>query len=261
MKKLVLVFAVSLCLTASLKAQVVINEVMYHSGDMIELKNLGSAPVDVSTWWTCSFPTYNQISSLTVVSGSTTIPAGGLLVLSGHDMIDNGELGLYTTNTFTSSAAIVDYIEWGSTPHQRSPVAVAAGVWITGQFIPNVPMGSSIEYDGSGDLVADYKVQSTPTFGAENSNVPSIGVEELAIDEYANIYPNPAQDVLTIEMVKTLADVSISIVDIQGRTIHAQALTQLTNSIDVSAMVKGTYFVLYLDTTNKVIGTQKFVKN
>ena len=47
----------------------------------------------------------------------------------------DGELGLYRSSSFNSPDAIVDYVEWGSSNHARSGVAVAAGIWVPGGFV------------------------------------------------------------------------------------------------------------------------------
>ena len=41
----------------------------------------------------------------------------------------DGEVGLYTAQSFGSSDAIISYVEWGASGHRRSGVAVEAGVW------------------------------------------------------------------------------------------------------------------------------------
>jgi hypothetical protein len=44
-------------------------------------------------------------------------------------------MGLYSANMFNSPDAIEDYVEWGTTGHARSSVAVAAGIWQEGGFV------------------------------------------------------------------------------------------------------------------------------
>ena len=106
------------------QAQIVINEVKENGS--VELKNLGSTTVDVSNYWLCDFPSYRRMNNLNVVSGDLNMPANSLLVIDDFNFIDSadGELGLYTTNSFSSSTALIDYIEWGSSGHLRSNVAI-----------------------------------------------------------------------------------------------------------------------------------------
>ncbi|NNK80047.1 MAG: hypothetical protein HKO93_01000, partial [Flavobacteriales bacterium] len=164
-----------LALTATLlhiQGQVVLNEVIYSPQQTVELKNVGSTTIEVGTLWLCSFPTYTQIQNMTVVSGTTTMAPGDILVVSGHGYAAaDDELGLYTANSFGNSANIIDYVEWGSTGHARSSVAVAAGIWTTGDFVDNVGGAASLEYDGEGDASSDWAVSVVSTEGQENSNV------------------------------------------------------------------------------------------
>ena len=80
-------------------------------------------------------------------TGATTsnFLAGATLVLdfSNANFIpdDLGELGLYTTNSFASSAAIVDYVSWNTTG-RRDNVADAAGLWETNQSISFDSLGA-----------------------------------------------------------------------------------------------------------------------
>jgi hypothetical protein len=73
------------------------------------------------------------------------------------------ELGLYLSADFANPAAIIDYVEWGSSGHTRSTVAVAALIWTSGDFVPSWNDCESLEYDGSGDSSGDWDGQDVPT--------------------------------------------------------------------------------------------------
>ncbi|WP_298897545.1 T9SS type A sorting domain-containing protein [uncultured Psychroserpens sp.] len=155
------------------QAQIVINEVKENGS--VELKNLGATTIDVSTYWLCDFPSYRQLNngSITVESGNLNMTPGAILEISGFNFIDSadGELGLYSTNSFGSSSAIVDYIQWGSGNHGRANVAVGAGVWsIATDFIPAFGESLSLQYDGTGDSPSDY-FEDTDTLGSDNNIV------------------------------------------------------------------------------------------
>ncbi len=155
------------------QAQIVINEVKENGS--VELKNLGATTIDVSTYWLCDFPSYRQLNngSITVESGNLNMTPGAILEISGFNFIDSvdGELGLYSTNSFGSSSAIVDYIQWGSGNHGRANVAVGAGVWSSAtDFIPAFGESLSLQYDGTGDSPSDY-FEDTDTLGSDNNIV------------------------------------------------------------------------------------------
>ena len=101
----------------------------------VELTNTGDQMVDVSSLWLCDFPAYDQLSTLNVVCGSLDMAPGSVTVVSGWNVdSSDGELGLYTSTSFGSSSAIIDYVEWGSPNHTRSSVAVNAGIWTAGDI-------------------------------------------------------------------------------------------------------------------------------
>ncbi len=76
---------------------------------------------------------------------------------------------------------------------------------------------------------------------------------------HALIYPNPAKDILYLELPKTLPHVNVSIYDIMGNVINDFNFTDISNqSIDISKYSNGIYFIkLKIDASQKVY---KFVK-
>ena len=150
---------------------VFINEVIFAEGGYVEFYNSGSATVNVSDYWLCLGPgQYEQLNSLNVVSGSLEIAAGELLVVqSGIISNTAGGLGLYRNNSFTSAEAIVDFVQYGSAGAARENVAVAAGIWEAGTYVPLTVPGNSIEFDGEGNAVNDW-TEAIPSFGQANKN-------------------------------------------------------------------------------------------
>ncbi len=152
----------------SLQAQVVINEIL--PTGTVELKNIGNETVDVSGYWLCDFPAYQQIQNSNITCGEMMLGAGEILAVDDFNTIapDDGEMGLYSTNSFGNASAMLDYVEWGASGHQRSSVAVAAGIWTAGDFVPAFTAGASLEYDGEGDASENWTEQSNPTICEEN---------------------------------------------------------------------------------------------
>ncbi|MEM8898448.1 MAG: hypothetical protein AAGC85_10105, partial [Bacteroidota bacterium] len=108
----------------------------------------------MSSYWLCSLAggaRYNQISNLTISSGNASAVApGGFVVIEGHVLNSQDELGLYATNSFSSSAAIRDYVQWGQTNTGRSSVAEAAGLWDGSVGADEITGSQSLQYDGDG---------------------------------------------------------------------------------------------------------------
>ena len=171
-------------------AQVVINEV-YPDGTF-ELKNNGASSVDITNYWMCDRPTYARVGTLTIASGDLDLAPGEIVVFEDWDFLnaEGDELALYETNAFGSSAAILDYVQWGFNPGDptREGVAVAAGIWTAGEFTAAITDGNSLQYDGEGDTAADYFV-SIPTIGEENFECV-VNAAEIIFDVAATGNPN-----------------------------------------------------------------------
>lgn len=101
----------------------------------IELENIGTTTVDISTWRLCSRPIYHDVVSanVTIVSGSPVLAPGDFIVLNWPSINNTGagEIGLYLpTGGFNDQLSIVDYVVYNGIPAQnRASVAVSAGVW------------------------------------------------------------------------------------------------------------------------------------
>ncbi len=150
-------------------SQIVINEIF--AGGTVELKNIGNSTVDVSNYWLCDFPSYQRISNLNLECGNTNLEAGGILTVNNFNVVDgaDGEMGLYTTNSFGSSTALIDYVEWGSSGHQRSSVAIAAGIWTLGDFVPAFSSTESLAYSGTGETAASWTASANTSICQENT--------------------------------------------------------------------------------------------
>jgi hypothetical protein len=110
--------------------------------DQVTLTNL-EAGTQPAGYWLCNFPNYQQIAQPIAFGETVVVTLPGGFLTAG-----DGEVGLYSTNSFGSSTAILDYMEYGSTGHTRSGVAVAGGVWTVGDFVP-LPQSGAMEWTGS----------------------------------------------------------------------------------------------------------------
>ncbi len=214
----------------------------------IEIFNGTDESIDLSTYWLCNFPAYQQLSALTVECGELNLLPGEYLVITGFDGFDavDAELGLYSTNSFANPAAVVDYLEWGSTGHQRSSVAVAAGVWTAGDFevapTPDESLQTTTDADGN-----EVWSRGTPS-PCEANDLTSSTSPRRSITT-ARVFPNPVGgNRLTVELaVETISDVEIAILDAQGRTVGGLLNTSLTGKgnveINLPDMPAGVYFL------------------
>lgn len=73
------------------------------------------------------------------------------------------------------------------------------------------------------------------------------------------VYPNPANDLITIEFEKpVLENVELTIEDISGRTILRKTNVKTNKiNINITTLAKGVYFVHF---KNNSVDTKKFIK-
>jgi hypothetical protein len=215
------------------------------STNSVTLKNFGDATAPVSTYWFCNFPNYAQVSGMTTVT--TLAPNEEVNIGSTINFaVADGEFGLYSTNAngFGSSAAMIDYMQWGTAGHQRESVAVGAGVWDAGTFVNVAP-----PYEYTGD-------------GTQNgvANWSTLGVNDFEEFSNLNLYPNPTNSILNIEIKNELSNGTVEVYDMLGKQIFKLTITSNNVSkIDVSNWNNGLYLVKI--SSDESIETKRFVKN
>jgi len=167
---------------------IVLNEVQYGSRDLVELYNNGDVAVDLSTYWLCLGPgTYAQIGDLTPESGDIELAPGQFLVLPYSMPDTEAGLGLYSMNQFANPEAIVDFVQYGASGSAREDVAVTAGIWTAGDFVPTVRLNSySIEFDGEGEASSDWAEEVNPSLGVANDVANATTVFNVTISNVIN---------------------------------------------------------------------------
>lgn len=138
--------------------------------------------------------------------------------------------------------------------------------------------GGWIDVHGAGAQRADPKTgdpASFPTgFGPQGDAIriynyvrlvrnagSTTGINQIENKSQLNIYPNPSQDFLTINLNKTIAaNAEITIYSFTGELVYAENIDFLDNvNINVSNIVKGIY-LLKIKINDDVL-TKKFIKN
>lgn len=103
-----------------------------------------------------------------------------------------------------------------------------------------------------------YEVQVTNSFGCiVNSNIITInvGVEEIALENQLNIYPNPVADVLNVQWKNTNESVNLSIRDLSGRLIISERAANGNAVLELSNLSSGNY-ILELQQTDGTLRRQ-----
>lgn len=83
----------------------------------------------------------------------------------------------------------------------------------------------------------------------------------LSVENYVfkdvKLYPNPAQDVVTIDLPANMENTSVKVYDFLGKQVLTQDATT-KNTIDVSAWQSGVYLIQLTNNNNSI--TKRFVK-
>jgi len=231
---------------------IVINEI--YGGNLIEIKNVGPNTIDVSSYVLCDFPSYEQL-------GNLVISCGGDLILEPQEIVTvefgissaDGEMGLYTSTQYTNPDAIVDYVEWGSSGHTRSSVAIAAGIWTAGDFVPAFDSSMSIEYDGTGNTSMDW-TEDAMTPCDENDTLVSEPGELFTF----TAFPNPTVDYIQIEsQLDFNVTAEYSVFNKLGNVLASGTVDEFqTSELDTSTLPNGTYYLTVTTKFFKIGATQ-----
>lgn len=194
---------------------VVLNEAFYlgdDSEDWVELKNTGKDTINVANWWLCSRLVYVRLATLPILDGDDFLldPGEILTVGAGMDLDDlSADLGLYVTNEFGESSAMVDFFQWGTTdPVGRSSVAAEKLAWreeamMIYDAVEVAAPGESVSFCGANSggallTLSEDLENGSSTRGAENGLLCSLlfadGFESGDVSAWTLAVPLPLRD-------------------------------------------------------------------
>lgn len=113
----------------------------------VALTNFTDQPASLGGLFLCQGAQCSELPKVEVSPGSTVQVAVGkgtgltqvvaTQVPIGELRPSDGEIALYASKDVKDSKAILAYLEWGSTPHELTNVAINAGLWIKGSYAPS----------------------------------------------------------------------------------------------------------------------------
>ncbi|MDI9342480.1 MAG: T9SS type A sorting domain-containing protein [Sediminibacterium sp.] len=207
------------------------------------------------------------ISTGTTNGGNATYAAilsstGAILATSNTITLVPGNYGTYTTYTFAAPVAVTPGTDYhiGLAQTQNS---------VTGYF----PVAS---YTASGLVTPPMTLFSAPLAGGSISQQPSslgflgftavlqgtcgtIGITEVNNSKPVTmaVYPNPASNNLTIEVANASENSTLDIFNTLGQKVISLKNVNEMNSVNVSALTSGVYFVTVNNGKQKA--TQKLI--
>ncbi len=135
------------------QAAFAITAVAFGDDGYVEIRNVGGAAGRFQDWFLCQRPAYQSVALeidlapgegvwVAVGDGTGLAPSDDIVVILpgnggfGRLQPEDGEIGLYRDSSFGNAGSILSYVEWGEAGHGRSSVAVDAGIWQDGGFVP-----------------------------------------------------------------------------------------------------------------------------
>jgi hypothetical protein len=135
---------------------------------------------------------------------------------------------------------------------------------ICGSFKSNATFGGAVgtlNYNG-GNSAKNFFIARHAS-GMYVNPVITTGIPEFQKNNISfSVFPNPTTELITVKWEQDFKPTAINIYDINGRNVFSQTIldsNNLNQSLNVSEFSSGTYFI-NLSSSNKVIATQKFIK-
>lgn len=188
-----------------------------------------------------TMPTYFWYYDGVLISGESS---------SSITMTETGYYSVYVQNEFgcSSTSEPVLYcapIEafWNAASGQLS----VADIYETYQWFYNgMLLQGAITYYLISPPNGVYAVQVTNSYGCVLTSemiIVNVGVDEIALEDQLNIYPNPVTDVLNVQWNNTNETANLSIRDLSGRLIHSERAANGNAVLDLSTLSSGNYIL------------------
>jgi hypothetical protein len=123
-----------------------ISEIGLGSSGWVTLHNFASQPANLRSGYLCQGSGCVQLPDVVVGPGEDARIAVGdgsglkAVAMTGARLTltpANGEVALFASSDRTDSGAIRAYLEWGSSPHDLTKIAIDAGLWRSGTYAPS----------------------------------------------------------------------------------------------------------------------------
>jgi len=202
--------------------------------------------------------TGNFVTNTLAVKIGEGIGIGGNLLYLG---MSNG-IGSYNLDTQTiADSAIINY--FGVDPNLI--MTSAALDYVNNKFYTNFGnrnlFGYGEVYSMNGDSLTSYSTGLNPDACAIDFRTPTGIANQRSLQDAISVYPNPANDFISINLNSTATLKEIKILDLTGRTIDTKFFQKGENNIRiiVSDYPSGVYLISV--TTDQGTKVRKFIKS
>lgn len=131
--------------------------------------------------------------------------------------------------------------------------------WDTLAFISYINGNLSYSFTDASPVAGDNYYRIAETDYDNESNYSDIRIVNLAASSNISIWPNPVMDVVHVQYSGNLNHMTAVIIDELGRNISKSTIYQGNNTISLSNIPSGIYFML-LEGDNKAVLCKKIIK-
>jgi hypothetical protein len=232
----------------------------------IDTNSDGEIQVDEAKWVARLDVGSSNIASLEGVLSFTNLET---LNCSNNQLAELNLGGLYSLLSLECSLNQLETLDLSQTIVQYLSCSSNNLVWInlkngTGYFVPaefpgfwtnNPLMYVCVDEFETGAIETTMELSQLSGVTI-TSECAFLGIDEVAVGQNISIYPNPANDHVTVQADSDLR--SITVFDIQGRNVHAYSPQATAFSFDISKFENGIYFLKIV--TDKGMKTEKVIK-
>jgi len=190
---------------------------------------------------------YGCVVEFNATSGIWSVLGGvaSLKALSGIGSICVDASGnVYTAAVFDSSSIDMNPVIYNA----------ASGTWselgklTTNNYIQSICLDTSDNVYAAGDFTDSISSTSGHRYVAKYSN-PYAGIKEVGKNNDIKIYPNPANDIITIKITPAMMDADYFIGDMTGKLLFTGVLENTENKVVIESLASGLYFLKIGNTT------------
>ncbi len=194
---------------------------------------------------------FGQTYTITLSTTSSEGPNAWGFELTAEKNSNNANVGVFDLAGATGSPKL---IQSGSSVTQSNDNSSS---WSFNWTAPSTDEGDITFYaavlagNGNGDE-NDQTVTTSLTV-----SLSTLGIAEANLLTF-EIFPNPSQDFLTIQLPNEMINGSIELFDYLGKTVKSKKISNIDNKLNLSNLNQGLYFVKV--SSEGKIGVQKFIK-
>jgi len=184
---------------------------------------------------------------------------------------ENGSSGafdvmVYLVNPNNSNESYVVYTYNDANGQNGNTVVTYTDIDIDFNDTPGIPAGEyrlAVCVDPDDDITETDENNNCLYISTQGNNLvynPSTTGLDVYNNDAVSLYPNPAQDFVSIRFNSELENYVLTVSDITGKTVKSVVLTTAQAQLNVTDLTAGIYFYQVVSADGKVVSTGKLIR-